>query len=530
MTVGAAGVRRAGAVMAVGTLASRATGFLRTAVMFWALGTAALGNVYNVTNVIPNVLYDLLLGGILGGVLVPVLVEARRDEDGGVAFARSLLTVTAAGLTAFAVLAMTFAPAIADLYGFRGAEHDLAVTFLRFFLPQIVFYGLSAVSAAILNTRDRFGPPMVAPVVTNLITIVVYLIFISLPGGTDPGHMTTAQKVTLSLGTTVGIASMWFAVLPSMRRVGVTMRPNWHLRHPGLRDAWRLSQWVLAYVVVNQLGFLVVTLLAGRADQFPAYSAGYQVLQLPHAIIAVSIITALQPRIAAASLEARVEDTRRDVAAGIRTIVALLAPATAALIVLGPSFATVAFAHGQTTHAGGKLIGETIIAFGSGLVAFSVYQLAIRSFYSMKDTKTPFRINVIVTIINVVVDVVAFAFVPRDRVAVALAVGLSLSYVVGSLMACVQLADRVGDLRAPYIRRIIARCVLAATVASLAAAGACLVLSAAGLSNSTLGSLVRLVVGSAILGYLYVQLAIRMRVHEIRAALATASRLVRRSG
>ena len=523
------GVRRAGAVMAAGTLASRATGFLRTTVMFWALGAAGLGNIYNVTNVIPNVLYDLLLGGILGGVLVPLLVEAKRDEDGGLAFARSLLTITAVGLGALTLLAVVFAPEIATLYSFHGEQHALAVTFLRFFLPQIVFYGLSAVSAAILNTRDRYGAPMVAPAITNVITIGVFLVFIALPGGSNPAHLTTAQKVTLGLGTTLGIAAMWIAVLPSMRQVGVTFRPTWALRHPGLTDAWALSRWVLAYVVVNQLGFFVITLFAGRADQFAVYSAGYQILQLPHAIIAVSVITALQPRIAAAAIEGRAFDTGRDVAAGIRTILALLLPATATLVVLGPSLATVAFAHGQTTRAQGQVIGQTVIAFGAGLVAFSVYQLAIRCFYSMKDTKTPFRINLVVTIVNIGVDLAAYALVPRNRVAVAFAVGLSLSYLVGALVSTVLLSRRVGDVRAAYIRRIAARCTLAATVAALAASATCLTLGAAGISGSTFGSLVRIVVGSAVVAVVYVRLAARMRVHEVRSAVAILTRLVRRA-
>ena len=145
---------RSGLAMAVGTVASRGTGFVRTIVIASAIGAAGVGNAYAVANTVPNALYDLLLGGILSAVVVPLLVQAARDDpDHGQAYAQRLVTIVAVMLTAVAIIAVLFAPLIISAYAHnaRPEQRALATTFARFFLPQLLFYGLGATFGAILN-------------------------------------------------------------------------------------------------------------------------------------------------------------------------------------------------------------------------------------------------------------------------------------------------------------------------------------------------------------------------------------------
>ncbi|MDQ1485232.1 MAG: putative peptidoglycan lipid flippase, partial [Actinomycetota bacterium] len=146
-----ASLARSSTVMALGTIASRGTGFVRTAVIAAALGTAELGDAYNVPNTVPNAIYDLLLGGILTSVVVPLLVNAVKDDaEAGEAYAQRLLTAVAVLLGVCTIVAVLAAPVIVDLYARRltGPQRDLAITFARYFLPQIFFYGLSATIGA----------------------------------------------------------------------------------------------------------------------------------------------------------------------------------------------------------------------------------------------------------------------------------------------------------------------------------------------------------------------------------------------
>ncbi len=174
---------RSSAGMAVGTLVSRGTGFLRTLVLIAAIGVAGLSNAYNNANTLPNTVYYLMLGGIFTSVVVPLLVRAaKRDPDRGEAYAQRMFTLGAVALLAVTVVATLLAGPLVDLYAptihgpagsHLAAEHNLMVVWAYFFIPQIFFYGMSSLIGAILNTRGRFAAPMWTPVINNLIVIVV---------------------------------------------------------------------------------------------------------------------------------------------------------------------------------------------------------------------------------------------------------------------------------------------------------------------------------------------------------------------
>ena len=170
--------------MALGTVASRGTGFLRTIAITAAIGTHSVGDAYNVANTTPNIIYDLLLGGVLTSVVVPVLVRAsKEDEDGG-----ERLRQLAADRRRPGPGRLHRSSGSSSRRSSRGStsptrrRFPLATTFMRWFLPQIVFYGIGATIGAILNIRGRFGAPMVTPVLNNLVVIAIAIIFIFLPG------------------------------------------------------------------------------------------------------------------------------------------------------------------------------------------------------------------------------------------------------------------------------------------------------------------------------------------------------------
>ena len=174
---------RSSQVMALGTLASRVTGFLRTFVLVAALGTAALADAYNNSNTLPNTVYFLMLGGIFTSVVVPMLVRAaKEDPDRGEAYAERIFTL--------GVISLLIVTVVGDRAG-RAAgqpvrrEHPrpaasttLMVIFAYFFIPQIFFYGMDSLLGAILNVRGRFGANMWTPVINNVVVILVGVLFI----------------------------------------------------------------------------------------------------------------------------------------------------------------------------------------------------------------------------------------------------------------------------------------------------------------------------------------------------------------
>jgi putative peptidoglycan lipid II flippase len=535
---GEGGLGRSARSMALGTLASRGTGFLRTAVVGAVLGVAAVGDAFNLANTAPNIVYELLLGGVLSSVVVPLLVRAARDcADHGEAYAQRLLTVVVLGLGGAALLLVLAAPLVVDLYGgdLSPATRDLAVVFARFLLPQVLFYGAGAVMGAYLNTQGRFGPPMWAPVLNNLVVIATGVVFALLPGpdSPDPRTITDTQVTVLGVGVTLGIVAQTLALVPPLRATGFRFRPRLGLRGSGLGHAARLARWVFLYVAASQAAYLVVVRLATSAGEqfegrgYSAYTYAFLLWQLPHAVVAVSVITALLPRMSRAAADGRTDQLRSSLNRGLRLTVSVLVPAAVAFVVLGREIATVVFARVNISVDEARFIGVLLAVFAVGLVPFSTYQLQLRAFYAMQDTRTPTLVNLGVNATLIVTDLVLYALLPAGLQVVGLAAGHATSFVAGLLLCSAVLSRRIGGLDLGVVVRTAVRCLVAALVPAVPAA-LLVVLVTRRLGEGTVGSAVAVAVAGSVLAAGYLALTRRLGVTEVDEIAGPVLRRLRR--
>ncbi|HVU74079.1 MAG TPA: murein biosynthesis integral membrane protein MurJ [Mycobacteriales bacterium] len=528
-----ASLGRASAVMAVGTAASRLSGFARTVIVVAAIGASGrLADAYNDANTLPNVVYDLLLGGVLSAVVVPVLVRARvEDEDEGTGFAQSLLAVTTLSLIVVCAVAELIAPALVHLYVPHGADPAVraqAVTFARWFLPQLVFYGLTAVIGAVLNSRGRFGAPTFVPVLNNVVVIATALIYLAMPPpgkGSSPLGLTHGQTLVLAGGTTAGVVVMGLALLPALRQAGVPWRWRTDLSHPGLAGARRIAGWVLVYVALSQVGFLVVSRLANEVHAFSPYSNAYQLFQLPYAVVGVSVVTALLPAMSTHATTGRLDLLRADLSHGLRLAGTIVVPASLTLAVLAVPVAGATLGLGRSSPANAHQAANVLAVLSLGLVPFTIQQLLLRAFYAQQDTRTPALLALLVTAVLVVFDLsIAAADHTHTRV-VGLAAGFAVAYSVGAVATARLLLTRLSG----HGRRVL-RLYVRVTLAAAIAAGAGWTGAKAVTEMTTHGgaarSLLSLAVGGAVAVVFYLGLARRMRVRELEPLLAS----LRRSG
>ncbi|MCW2778984.1 MAG: integral rane protein MviN [Frankiales bacterium] len=520
--------------MAVGTVASRATGFVRTAAIAAAVGVGSVGGLYNLANTTPNIVYELLLGGILTSTVVPLLVRAAKDDAvEGDLFAQRLLTLVLVVLGAATVVLVVAAPLVVDLYtnGLSPDDHRLAVVLTRFFLPQMLFYAAGAVLGAVLNTRGRFAVPMWAPVLNNLVVIASCALFLTLPGVTPlrSGTITRAQVLVLGIGVTLGIVAQTVALVPSLRAVGFSFRLRTDVRALDLRALGRLARWTLLYVVANQVALLVVVNLAqddralneaGRG--YAAYVNAFVLWQLPHAVVAVSVITALLPAMSRAAAAGDTGQVRAQLDRGLRLTVAVLVPASVSYVVLGRQVATVVFAHGQTTSGQARFLGVLLGVFALGMVPFSAYQLQLRAFYAASDTRTPTLVNLAVNAVVVVVDVVLYLALPRDLKVVGLAAGHAASFGVG-LVVCGRVVRRRLGPSDPVVLRTAVRCLVATLPAAVVAYVLVAVVERL-LGRGWGADLLALALAGPVLLVGYAATAARLRVPEVGEAVAPVLR------
>ena len=446
--------RRAASWMAVGTLLSRITGFVRTAALVSVLGISELGDAYNTANTIPNMLLVLVTGGTLSSVLIPMLsreadVERRRhraETIGG-------LVVVATGVAS--ILTMAGAPLITRVFALGVADKPyydefVAVTsqWLVLFGPQILFYGVSVYAVAVLNAHGRLALAGFAPVATNVVAIAAVVAYVAVGGPTpSPDEVGAGRALTrldtvplliLGIGTTLSIAAMALPQLLGAKRVlpGLSLRPRVRWRDPAAKELWRLGRWTLGYVAANQVGLAVVIALANNVSGgVIAYQTAFAIMQLPFGIVAVSLFSAIYPRL---SRTAGKEDGSfaAAVAGGLRLALVLLVPAAAGLLTLADPVADILVGYGAARGEGAEFVGAALSVFAIALLPFAIFQLLTRSYYALADTRTPMLVNIVVNTVNVIAALSVFAVIEGGAAQIR---GLVAAYVLAYTTGCLVL-------------------------------------------------------------------------------------------
>ncbi|WP_406084451.1 murein biosynthesis integral membrane protein MurJ [Streptomyces virginiae] len=485
---GKTSVLRSGALMAAGSIVSRATGFIRSAVVAAALGAEFLGDSYTVANTVPNIIYMLLIGGALNAVFVPELVRAAKEHaDGGSAYTDRLLTACTAALVALTAVAVLAAPLIVSVYtDYDGAQASTTVALARYCLPQILFYGLFTLLGQVLNARGRFGAMMWTPVLNNVVIIGVFGLFLYLSHDGAAG-LSAGETRLLGLGTTLGIVIQALALVPSLRAARFRWRPRFDWRGSGLGRPLRNAGWLIMLVLTNQIAYWVVTRLstttgrhavdaglAGGAG-YIAYSNAYQLWVVPQGIITVSLVTALMPRMSAAATDGDLAAVRRDISYVLRSSAALVVPAAALFAALAPWVMGSVFEYGRTDAADIEVMAGMLIAFAPGLIAYSAQYVLSRGFYALSDTRTPFFLNLVIAALTAGLSAAAYFLLSPRWAVTGMAAASSVAFLAGAAVTARTLTRRLGpragtrtQRRATALRthlRLLGACVPAAAAA-----------------------------------------------------------------
>ncbi|MEU8188776.1 murein biosynthesis integral membrane protein MurJ [Micromonospora carbonacea] len=522
------------AVMAIGSLVSRGTGFLRTLALTAALGGALVGDAYTTAQILPGMVYEFLLGGILTSVLIPVLVRRRKaDADQGQAYSQRLLTLAVLTLAVAALLAVLGAGLLTSLYASdkSSGDYQSLVTDLSYLmLPMIFFTGLSALISAVLNTRGHFAAPMWAPILNNIVVIATAGLYIAIFGAeiVEPEQMTTGRILLIGGGTLLGVAIQAAGLLPALRKVGFRWRLRFDFRALGLGELGRLGAWMFCYVAVSQIGLIVLFNLLNRAGRENAagpliYNNVFLLLMMAHGIIAVSIITALMPRMSAAAADGRYADLAADLSRGARTVTAVLAPIAVCYAVLAGPLSVTLFRYGAFSDENATATSLVLLVAALALVPFAVSQLFTFAFYALPDTRTPALINIPVVALRIGVQIGLFAAFSATFAAAGMMIGNAVSYLAAAVFSALLLRPRVGRIGLGAIMRTLGKVVVAALGAALV--GLLVVnLLPGGDTLSWPQAVFRLVLGGAVIVGTYLGLAMVLRIGEITEVVGMVRR------
>ncbi len=516
--------------MAVATLISRITGFLRQLGLAAVLGLGVVNDSYTVASMLPAMLYEILLGGVLTSVIVPLLVRAaKEDADQGQAYVQRLVTLAFVTLSAASVLAVVAAPFLAVLFLGSGADANpqLAAMFGYLLLPLILFYGLSGLFGAILNARSIFGPPAWAPVLNNVIVLASLGVYTLVPGEItiNPARLSDPKLLVLGLGTMAGIVAQALVQLPGLRRAGFRFgwRWGWDSR---LTQAGAMAAWFVVYVLIGQLGFVITTRSAAQGDPggVVIYSLVWLLLQLPYGVLGYSLLTAIMPRMSRAAADSDWRGVVEHLSLASRYLIVLLGPIVVVFTLAGEPIGVALFSLGRA-GSNAERLGMALAVSAFGLLPYAVTMLQLRVFYSMADARTPTMINAIMVAVKLPLLLACPVFLDDADVVLGLTAVNSLSLVAGALIGQIWLRRRLGRVETKRSLITFGNCVIAAVPAVAAVLGLRAVTDLTGVSGAWLD----LVFTTLIVGVVMGLVLLVLRTPELTAALRTPmlDRLIR---
>lgn len=527
--------------MAAGTMVSRFLGFAKTWMLAAALG---LGSTVNDTfinaNNLPNLIFLLVAGGVFNAVLVPQIIKASKAPDKGADYISRLLTLAVLVLLTLTLAVTLLAPWVIELttQGYSPEQKALAVSFAFWCLPQIFFYGLYALLTQVLNAHGAFGPAMWAPILNNIVAIAGLGMFIWAFGAnaTNPHTLDTwgsTQTFLVAGFSTIGVIAQTAILLVPVFRLRLGLRPRFGWRGVGLGQAARLSVWTLATAAVGQLAFLYVMRIATipgaerlrleqagdpAADTMPGNAVlevASQLYLLPHSIIALSLATVLFNRMTRASQDGDRAALRSALSHGLRTMaVATVFGALALFALAGPL--GMFFSGGVKQD--GAMLAQTLTILALSTPFMSANFMMSRVFYANEDARTPFFIQLVLAMVNVVAAF-TIQFLPFDQIIFAIAILYTGGNILSVIVSAVFLRRLLGHLDGPRIANSYIRMGYAALGSALAGAGALWLLgsySPDGFAWSTpVAALVTIVVVGPVMLAAYLLLLKLFRVTEL---------------
>jgi len=522
-------------MMSTATMLSRISGFLRMWATAYALGATGLMSAYSVANNIPNMIFELAAGGIISSLFIPTFMELREttDEETAWKFTSHVFNLTVLVLGVVGIVGTVFPGPFVWTQTFRmpasqaGLVVPEATLFFRFFAIQVVLYGAGSVISALLNSQRRYFWPAVGPIFNNLVAIATMLAFVALRGDF------TVAIVVLASGTTLAVLVMFAVQVPDLLKSG--WRHSWGLGldDPALRRMLRLAVPTVIYVVTNLVAVsfrnssaFAVPGLDGSGPSILTYA--WIFYQLPYGILAVALATAVFTELAEAAGRQDTEQFKATFLGGLRTTGVLMIPTSALLIALATPLVSL-YRVGAFSESDVPLVVGALRWWAAGLIFYASTMFLLRTFYSLKDTRTPMLVNVALTVVQVALYVVlstgalGWAGIGINGLPIADVVFFALSAATLALL----LRRRIGGYDLRGVASTFARMV----VASLVAAGVAWVVSRAlaGLVGGVAGSVVQVAAGGVVGLGVAAGLGVLLGVDELASALSTVRRAVTRS-
>ena len=508
--------RNAG-IVAIAFVISRVLGLVREVVLANQFGTSEQLSAYVSAFRIPDLLFLVVMAGAFGSAFIPVFAgligEGATDE----AWKLASVVLNMSGLLVLilAGIAWVFAPLLVDLVvapDASPATQELTTECMRILLLSPVFLGFGIAAKGILEGQDLFTLPAFAPVIYNTATVAGAILL---------GPRFGVQGV--AMGVVAGAVGFLAVQIPGLVHSGMRYRLSFNPSTRGLGEVARLLGPRLIGQAAFQLNFIAVTNLAWRTGEqsVSALNYAWQLLMLPHGVLALSVSTVILPTLSRLWQQDDVSAFRMTLLGAIKPLLFLSLPASVLLFAFRTSIVQTLFQSGAFSTESTALVAAPLAFLAAGLVSYALVEALTRAFYAMHDTKTPVIAGITIVVLNI-----AVGYALLDSMGyLGLAFALSLSTTVEAVILAAVLYRRIDGFGSGdhyWLPRLLAT--TAVTAAAAVALAQPLAEATAPGNGPRLQQIMIFLFGVAAIGVVFVIAAWLFRLPELQTILTQATR------
>ena len=387
-------------LLSAGTLLSRLLGLIREQLLGFTLGAGPQAEAYLIAFRIPNLLRDLFAEGALSAAFIPAYSRADHESaQRGFDLARRLLTLLAIVLTMVCSLGILIAPLLVEAIapGFEGIEgkSDLSIELTRVMMPILPFISFAAVAMGMLNARDRFATPAIAPAVFNLVNIVVVSILHAMR--LRPEQIAYGWAV----GSLVGSAAQFFIQWPALRGEGFSFRPDFHFKDPLIREILFTMAPATVSLAAVQINIFVSTNFTSTQPGAVAWLGyAFRLLYLPMGLFGVAVGTVAGARLSRLIAMGKQGEAHGQIAQALRLLIFLTLPSALGLICAGAPIVRLIYERGAFTAMDTSAVATALAWMSIGLVAYASTKVFVPYFYAMRQPRVPVAASLLAVAAN----------------------------------------------------------------------------------------------------------------------------------
>ena len=471
-------LRRATSILTIAFIASRVLGLLRQSLFSYVFGATWVSDAYLQAFIVPDFIYNVISGGALSSAFIPVFTKLMTNDNAKKAWrlASSALNLALSVLAVLAALAIIFAHQLVPLYNHdvTAQELDMIARLTQIMLIQAVVMGFGVIVTSVLNAEQDFRLPAIGTMLYNVGLIAGLLpgLFMVIIG--HPNQQLAIYFV--SWGVVVGAIVQVGIQLPGLIKIGMQYTPrafDWRdsdilqIGRQMLPRIFNSGMVYLSTIVDRNLIQLVVGSVGGGITEY--YNA-FQLILLPFGIFGQSPATAAFPTLAENVARNRFDRVRSTILDTLRGILAICIPCSVGLMIIGLTVVQVLFQHGYFTLQMSQDTNVALFFFSLGLSGLAAVEILTRSFYAMRDTRTPVTVSIAQFIFKIALSLILInlAVFGKDYGMGALAFTTSLANIVEAAVLFWLLEQRIGNMQIKQMLAFIARVIMASLIMGVA--------------------------------------------------------------